>query len=100
MENMDKSQGIDSGTDEPEMDVRGALDRSIERSREFLLSCQDDEGFWVDELEANVTISAELIFFMHFTDRLDPVKQDQIVNYLLQLQREDGSWPPFLRWPV
>jgi len=79
-----------------EVNIGGeALDRSIERSRDFLLSCQDEEGYWVDELEANVTISAELIFFMHFTDRLDPVKQDQIVKYLLHLQREDGSWPLF-----
>ncbi len=98
MENMAKFQDEES-TDEPSQtgtDVRGeALDRSIERSREFLLSCQDEEGYWVDELEANVTISAELIFFMHFTDRLDSVKQDQIVKYILHLQREDGSWPLF-----
>ena len=98
MEDMAKFQDEES-TDEPPQtgtDVRGeALDRSIERSREFLLSCQDEEGYWVDELEANVTISAELIFFMHFTDRLDPVKQDQIVKYLLHLQREDGSWSLF-----
>lgn len=98
MENTAKFQDEES-TDEPSQtgtDVRGeALDRSIERSREFLLSCQDEEGYWVDELEANVTISAELIFFMHFTDRLDSVKQDQIVKYILHLQREDGSWPLF-----
>ena len=98
MENMAKFQDEES-TDEPSQtgtDVRGeALDRSIERSREFLLSCQDEEGYWVDELEANVTISAELIFFMHFTDWLDSVKQDQIVKYILHLQREDGSWPLF-----
>ena len=98
MENMAKFQDEES-TDEPSQigtDVRGeALDRSIERSREFLLSCQDEEGYWVDELEANVTISAELIFFMHFTDQLDSVKQDQIVKYILHLQREDGSWPLF-----
>ena len=61
MENMAKFQDEES-TDEPSQigtDVRGeALDRSIVRSREFLLSCQDEEGYWVDELEANVTISA------------------------------------------
>jgi squalene-hopene/tetraprenyl-beta-curcumene cyclase len=78
------------------MDAKGeVLDKAIERSQEFLLSCQDEKGYWVDELEANVTISAELIFFMHFTDRLDLVKQDQIVKYLLHLQREDGGWPLF-----
>ena len=52
MENMAKFQDEES-TDEPSQigtDVRGeALDRSIERSREFLLSRQDDEGYRVDE---------------------------------------------------
>ena len=37
------------------------LSRSIERSRDYLLSRQHEQGYWVDELEANVTISAELI---------------------------------------
>jgi len=71
------------------------LCRSIERSRDYLLSRQHEQGYWVDELEANVTISAELIFFMHFTDRLDIEKQQKIVNYLLYMQRKDGSWPLF-----
>ncbi|MFP6637446.1 MAG: squalene--hopene cyclase, partial [Nitrospinaceae bacterium] len=95
---MTKSQGDVSAQEPPPigMDAKGeVLDKAIERSQEFLLSCQDEKGYWVDELEANVTISAELIFFMHFTDRLDLVKQDQIVKYLLHLQREDGGWPLF-----
>ena len=91
---MEKSQGVESP--QPEEGVnRDALDQSIESSRDYLLSVQNGEGYWVDELEANVTISAEYIFFMHFTGRLDPVKQDKVVNYLLHKQREDGSWPLF-----
>ena len=56
------------------------LRRSIERSQDYLLSRQHEKGYWVDELEANVTISAELIFFMHFTDRLDIARQQKIIN--------------------
>jgi squalene-hopene/tetraprenyl-beta-curcumene cyclase len=94
MENMAKSQDIESP--QSGEGVKGeALDQSIESSRDYLLSIQNGEGYWVDELEANVTISAEYIFFMHFTGRLDPVKQDRVVNYLLHQQREDGSWPLF-----
>ena len=94
MENIEKPQGIES----PQLGEgvkREALDQSIESSQDYLLSVQNGEGYWVDELEANVTISAEYIFFMHFTGRLDPVKQDKVVNYLLHKQREDGSWPLF-----
>ena len=91
---MEKPQGLES----PQLGEgvkREALDQSIESSQDYLLSVQNGEGYWVDELEANVTISAEYIFFMHFTGRLDPVKQDKVVNYLLHKQREDGSWPLF-----
>ena len=91
---MEKPQGVEF----PQLGegVKGeALDQSIESSQDYLLSVQNGEGYWVDELEANVTISAEYIFFMHFTGRLDPVKQDKVVNYLLHKQREDGSWPLF-----
>ena len=98
MENIVKQDEVNSAGEasKVEVNVNGeTLNRAIERSREFLLSRQHKDGYWVDELEANVTISAELIFFMHFTDRLDLVKQDQIVKYLLDLQREDGSWALF-----
>ena len=72
---MDKSQGVESS--QLRKGVKGeALDQSIESSQDYLLSVQNVEGYWVDELEANVTISAEYIFFMHFTGRLDPIKQD------------------------
>jgi squalene-hopene/tetraprenyl-beta-curcumene cyclase len=94
MENIEKPQGVESA--QLGEGVKGeALDQSIESSQDYLFSVQNDEGYWVDELEANVTISAEYIFFMHFTGRLDPVKQDKVVNYLLHKQREDGSWPLF-----
>jgi squalene-hopene/tetraprenyl-beta-curcumene cyclase len=94
MKNMEKSQILELPQSGEGINGK-ALDQSIEFSQDYLLSTQNDEGYWVDELEANVTISAEYIFFMHFTGRLDPVKQEKVVNYLLHQQREDGSWTLF-----
>ena len=77
----------------------GRIDSAILRSRTFLLSQQKKEGYWVDELESNATITAELIFFMHFTGTVDLDKQDKIVDYLFHKQREDGSWSLFFEGP-
>ena len=97
MENMDKFKEMEetSASSDDSAMTEDLLRRSIERSQDYLLSRQHENGYWVDELEANVTISAELIFFMHFTDRLDIERQQKIINYLFYMQREDGSWPLF-----
>ena len=97
MENMDKFTEMEetSASSDGSTMTEEVLCRSIKRSQDYLLSRQHEKGYWVDELEANVTISAELIFFMHFTDRLDAKRQQKIVNYLFHMQRKDGSWPLF-----
>ena len=81
------------------MDFDNRLDSAIHRSRDFLLSRQTEEGYWVDELESNATITAELIFFMHFTETVDLEKQKKLTNYLFHKQREDGSWPLYFGGP-
>jgi len=75
------------------------LDRAIDNSRNYLLSRQEADGYWVDELESNATITAELIFFMHFTGQVDEEKQEKFARYLLKIQREDGSWPLYYGGP-
>ena len=81
------------------MDFDDRLDSAINKSRDFLLSRQTKDGYWVDELESNATITAELIFFMHFTETVDLEKQKKLTNYLLHKQREDGSWPLYFGGP-
>lgn len=75
------------------------LSRGIERSRDYLLSRQAGEGYWVDELESNATITAELIFFMHMTGQVDAKRQERLARYLLKTQRDDGSWTLYYGGP-
>ena len=48
------------------------LDEAIEKSQDYHFSTQYPDGYWVEELEGNSTITAELIFFFHFMGIEDP----------------------------
>lgn len=59
-----------------------ALDGAIERAKTQLLGLQNQQGFWIFELEADCTIPAEYILMMHYLDEIDPVLQSKIANFL------------------
>ena len=58
-----------------------------------------DKGLWVAELEANTTLTSEYIYFMHFMDTVDPLRQTKMVRYLKETQLVDGSWNIHLEGP-
>ena len=44
-----------------------ALGSSLQKGEQWLLSTQDPEqGFWVEELEADTTLTSEYVMFRHF----------------------------------
>ncbi len=69
------------------------LDRAIAKARSALLELQHPDGYWVFELEADCTITAEYILMMHYVDEIDEILQAKLANYLRAKQQEDGSWP-------
>ncbi|MDP2902444.1 MAG: squalene--hopene cyclase, partial [Methylovulum sp.] len=71
------------------------LNKAIERAQHQLLSLQDEEGFWLFELEADCTISSEYIMMMHYLGEINGPLQVKIANYLRVRQSEDGSYPLF-----
>ncbi|HEY2418211.1 MAG TPA: squalene--hopene cyclase [Steroidobacteraceae bacterium] len=70
-----------------------SLDRAIEAAREALIGLQSAPGYWLFELEADCTISAEYILMMHFLDEIDEALQAKIALYLRSHQAEHGGWP-------
>ncbi|MBI4384406.1 MAG: squalene--hopene cyclase [Nitrospinae bacterium] len=81
----------------PECDSasRSALDRAISRSRDYHLSTQDADGFWVAELESNSSITSEYVFFLHIMGMAAPERVEKCARYLLQQQQKDGGWSLF-----
>jgi squalene-hopene/tetraprenyl-beta-curcumene cyclase len=72
------------------------LDRSIERAETALLALQRDDGHFVFELEADVSIPSEYILFHHI--RAAPVRpglEAKFARYLRDRQAANGGWPLF-----
>ena len=68
------------------------IDHTVRRAQDYFLRAQHPQGYWHRPLEANATMDAEYIFFMHFMGRVNPARQERIVQHLLATQLADGSW--------
>ncbi|WP_347986516.1 squalene--hopene cyclase [Methylomonas sp. AM2-LC] len=68
------------------------LDDAIALAGSKLIGLQNPQGFWVFELEADCTISAEYILMMHFMDEINLELQAKIAVYLRSQQSQDGSY--------
>jgi squalene-hopene/tetraprenyl-beta-curcumene cyclase len=68
------------------------VSEAIDRSRRFFLETQAPEGFWVGELQSNVTITAEYIMFQYFLGHPNPERIRKAVRYILRMQQPDGGW--------
>src|SRR5215467_10099470 len=68
------------------------LPESIERGVEHLLSLQDEEGYWLGELEADTTLESDYIYYLHVLGKADPERISKLANYVRQKQLPDGGW--------
>ncbi len=76
------------------------LSIAIHRATSFVLGMQEPEhGYWVDELEADSTLTSEYVMLRHFLGKVDQQKQAKAVRYLLDQQLPDGGWPIYYGGP-
>jgi len=70
------------------------LERAIERATEALLECQQADGHWVFELEADATIPSEYVLLKHYLGEGDKRGiEPRIAAYLRRTQRAGDGWP-------
>jgi squalene-hopene/tetraprenyl-beta-curcumene cyclase len=72
--------------------LEGALDRAVDRAVRRMAELQAPGGWWVGELESNVTITAEHLFFLEFLRIRDDETTARVMAELLAQQRPDGLW--------
>jgi squalene-hopene/tetraprenyl-beta-curcumene cyclase len=75
------------------------LPEAIQKSQDYIFKDQAPEGFWVDELEADTSLTSEYLMLRHFLGIVDPVKQKKAVHYLIDSQLPEGGWNIFYEGP-
>ena len=78
------------------MKLTGAegLDDAVKRAADALLKLQRPDGHWVFELEADATIPAEYVLFVHYLGETANVELERKIGvYLRRIQGEHGGWP-------
>ena len=72
------------------------LDHIISKAQDYLISLLKPEGYWVFDLEADVTIPSEYLLLQRFLNRdISPHLSGKIARYIRNRQLEDGGWPLF-----
>ncbi len=76
-----------------------AVDRTLERGVDRLLELQHPDGWWKGELESNVTMTAQHLFWHHVLGLRTPELDRKIANELLARRRDDGTWAIWFEGP-
>ena len=68
--------------------MRNALELAVD----WLVARQHPDGWWVGELETNVTMTAEHVLLLRFLGASTDGIREGAIRHILGAQREDGSW--------
>ncbi len=78
----------------PAMSDADALDAAVGRATDALLKLQRPDGHWVFELEADATIPAEYVLFVHYLAETPNLELERKIGvYLRRIQGAHGGWP-------
>ena len=72
---------------------------TLARARDHLLGLQDPRGWWIGELETNVTMDAEDLLLRHFLGILTETDLKETAAWIRSQQRDDGTWANFYGGP-
>jgi squalene-hopene/tetraprenyl-beta-curcumene cyclase len=74
--------------------------RTTERATDYLLSLQDETGWWKGNLQTNVTMDAEDLMLRQFLGLLTEEITVPAARWIRSEQRADGTWSNFHDGPA
>src|SRR5579871_3721106 len=78
-----------------ELETQSLFDESLDRAASFLLDLQQEDGYWLGELEADTTLESDYIFYLHVIGRFDTSRVRRLAEYVRRRQLTDGGWNIF-----
>jgi squalene-hopene/tetraprenyl-beta-curcumene cyclase len=81
-------------------DLRGPAQQAAARASAALLALQDPAGWWKGELESNVTMDAEDIFFREIIGVRREDETARSAAWIRAMQRPDCSWATYREGPA
>ncbi|MBI4308368.1 MAG: squalene--hopene cyclase [Chloroflexi bacterium] len=76
-----------------------SLDEALQRSIDYFLRTQNEQGWWWGELETNVTMEAEYLLLTHFLGIADKNRWRKIVNHVMSRELPGGGWAVYYGGP-
>ncbi len=78
-----------------------AIEKALVRSEDWFLQRQHPEaGYWVEELEADTTLTSEYLMLRRYIGAVDADREARMVAYLQRTQLEDGGWSIYIGGPM
>ncbi len=78
-----------------------AIEEVLARSEAWFLQRQHPEaGYWVEELEADTTLTSEYLMLRRYIDAVDTDRETRMISYLQRTQLEDGGWSIYTGGPM
>ena len=76
------------------------LTAAIERTRDYLLSRQAPEGYWVGELEGDTILESEYILLLAYLGQSGQPTAKRAASYILKKQLPGGGWAIYPGGPL
>jgi squalene-hopene/tetraprenyl-beta-curcumene cyclase len=76
------------------------LAAAIKRTRDYLLSRQTPEGYWVGELEGDTILESEYILLLAYLDKAGQPTAKRAAQYIVNKQLPGGGWANYPGGPL